>query len=256
VIAIAFIIYFVPRKESKDAFPVVATSTPSSLEQKMVVVPKTIKEESREGNYVINVTYPQLTGLSRSDAEIKINKNIKAKIDLVIKDFKTSNNDAIDPLPGAGASTFDATYSVQANNTIPNVVSMRLVESFFDSGAAHPGHFIDTLNYNTSTGDVISLDDLFSGTTYLERLSAYTRSELKKKIGGDESASSQIETGTTPDEQNFLTFILADTGLIVVFQEYQVAAYAAGVQEILVPYSELMDIIDPNGPLGFILERQ
>lgn len=254
VVLIILIIVLVPRKPKEEEVPLVATTTPSSLEQKMVVAPKKIIEESKSLNYEIDVVYPQVTGLTRSDAEIKINKDIKARIDAVVRDFKKFNNDAVDVLPGAGPRTLDITYTVQANNTIPNLVSIKLVESFFESGAAHPNHFVDTLNYNTSTGAVVSLETVFNGS-YLDRLSTYTRSQLEKKIGGDENLYPQITAGTTPDVENFSTYIFSDTGLIVVFQEYQVAAYAAGVQEILVPYSELRDIINPSGILGFILSR-
>lgn len=255
IIVIAIMFFFT--KEKKGDTPVInSTSTPPTLEQKMVVTSKTIKEDNKTAGYVVNVTYPQVSGLSHSDAEIKINKSIAAKVNLLVNDFKKSNNDVRDPLPGAGPSTVDVSYNVQSNNTIPNLVSIKLVESFFESGAAHPGHYIDTLNYNTSTGAEISLGDVFSnGAAYLNRLSEYTRVELQKKIGDNENLYPQITSGTEPVEENFATFIFADTGLLVVFQEYQVAAYAAGVQEILVPYSELKDILDQNGPLAFIFNR-
>lgn len=253
VLIIIFVLIFLfTRGGNKAESPLVSTSTPSTLEQKMLVVPKTIKEENKVEGYVINITYPQVTGLAHSDAEIKINKNIKAKIDATVRDFQKSNNGVREPLPGADPSTLDIAYTVQSNTTIPNLVSIRMTESFFESGAAHPGQYIETLNYNTSTGVEISLEDIFVGSTYLQRLSSYTRDVLEKKIGNDENLYPQINSGTEPVEDNFATFIFADTGLIVVFQEYQVAAYAAGVQEVLIPYSELKDILNQKGPLAHL----
>lgn len=254
IIAVAtiLVIKFGPQKDEEPAAPIIATTTPPTLEQKMVMTTKTIREENKAGGYTLEVKYPQVSGLTRSDAEIKINKTIGGKINDVISDFKKSNNDVRDPLPGAGPSTLDITYSAQSNMTIPNLLSVRLIESFFESGAAHPGHYIETLNFNTSTGAEITLDDVFSSSDYLQRLSTYTRAEMQKKIGSNEDLYPQITSGTTPNEENFASFLFSDTGLIIVFQEYQVASYAAGVQEVLVPYSEIKDIIDQNGPLAFL----
>jgi hypothetical protein len=39
-------------------------------------------------------------------------------------------------------------------------------------------------------------------------------------------------------------------GLWITFDPYQVAAYAAGPQTVLVPYSALKDIIKPDGPVA------
>ncbi|MES3005918.1 MAG: DUF3298 domain-containing protein [Patescibacteria group bacterium] len=252
VIAIILVIVFVPKTKEQSQTDEVATTTPPTLEQKMVVTSKIIKDENSKAGYSINVIYPQLSGLTRSDAQIKINKSISTNINELISDFKKSNNDVSDSLPGSGLSTLDVTYSIQPNTTIPNLISIRLIESFFESGAAHPGHFIETLNYNTSTGMEVTLDDVFSSSDYLQRISSYTRAELQKKIGSDENIYPQITSGTTPDKENFSSFMFADTGLIIIFQEYQVAAYAAGVQEVFVHYSAIRDIIDQNGPLSFL----
>jgi uncharacterized membrane protein YdfJ with MMPL/SSD domain len=251
IVAVILVIIFVPHAKKQSVTTEVSSTTPPTLEQKMVVVSKTIKDEDKKAGYAINVTFPQVSGLTHSDAQIKINKAISAIVDAAIKDFKKSNAQ-VERLPGSDVSTLDIGYSIQPNTTLPNIISMRLSESFFESGAAHPGQYVQTLNYNTSTGAEITLDDIFSSSDYLDRLSTYARSELKKKSGSDEGLNSQIDAGTTPDKDNFASFIIADTGLIIVFQEYQVASYAAGVQEVLVPYSSIKDIIDQNGPLAFI----
>ena len=42
----------------------------------------------------------------------------------------------------------------------------------------------------------------------------------------------------------------AIAGLLITFDEYQVAPYVFGQQTETVPYSELKSMIDPHGPLG------
>ncbi len=59
-----------------------------------------------------------------------------------------------------------------------------------------------------------------------------------------------FETGAAPDELNYRNWSLTDAGLLISFDPYQVGPYAAGPQEIAVPYADLAVIIDPAGPAG------
>jgi len=43
-------------------------------------------------------------------------------------------------------------------------------------------------------------------------------------------------------------------GLLITFDTYQVAPGAAGPQKIVVPYSELTAVIDPQGPLAAVMK--
>ena len=43
---------------------------------------------------------------------------------------------------------------------------------------------------------------------------------------------------------------MASNGLLITFDEYQVAPYAAGPQIITVPYFELQILINQKGPLA------
>jgi hypothetical protein len=52
-----------------------------------------------------------------------------------------------------------------------------------------------------------------------------------------------------PTPENYRNWNIATDGLMITFDEYQVAAYAAGPQTVVVPYSELQAVIDPASPL-------
>jgi len=58
------------------------------------------------------------------------------------------------------------------------------------------------------------------------------------------------QSGTEPTADNYAAWTITRKGLYVTFDPYQVAAYAAGPQYILVPYSVLKDIIKPDGPIA------
>lgn len=107
-----------------------------------------------------------------------------------------------------------------------------------DTLGAHGNMYYKTFTFGLKTGKLLSLGDLFSGTTYLNTLSTITRAKLPGEIG-EFTDKKDIEEGTTPQEENFANFYLDTNALVLLFPPYQVAAYAAGPQELKIPKSEL-----------------
>jgi hypothetical protein len=115
-------------------------------------------------------------------------------------------------------------------------------------GGAHPGDHHDVINYDLTQAKILSLGDLFkSGSDYLEVIAGYSIQELKKN---QEILFPNFEASALPTPENYAAWSITPKGLLVIFEEYQVAPYAAGPQYILVPYAALADILDPAGPLG------
>jgi len=52
-----------------------------------------------------------------------------------------------------------------------------------------------------------------------------------------------LESGTRPTLQNFKNFAFGDDGLILFFENYQVAPYFYGSFQVKIPYSKL-DFLD------------
>lgn len=85
------------------------------------------------------------------------------------------------------------------------------------------------------------------GTDYLGLIASYYQDELSRRnIGYD----GLFVSGADPTPENYRNWNITPGGLLISFDPYQVAAYAAGPQEVLIPYAKLSAIIDPNGPLG------
>jgi hypothetical protein len=115
-------------------------------------------------------------------------------------------------------------------------------------GGAHPGDHHDVINYDLTQAKVLGLEDLFKpGSDYLGVIAGYSIQELKKN---QEILFSNFEAGASPEPENYAAWSITPKGLLVIFEEYQVAPYAAGPQYVLVPYPALADILDPSGPLA------
>ena len=120
------------------------------------------------------------------------------------------------------------------------------IVSYF--GGAHPVSYHHELNFDLSAARVLSLEDLFEpGSDYLDVIAGYSIDELSKNR---EILFEDFEQYAAPAPENYSVWTITPGGLLIVFEEYQVAPYAAGPQYVVVPYSELAGMLDPEGPLG------
>jgi hypothetical protein len=54
-------------------------------------------------------------------------------------------------------------------------------------------------------------------------------------------------------EENFRLFGVTTTGLVLRFERYQVGPGAYGAPEAAIPWSSLVGLVDPLGPVGHLL---
>ena len=73
-----------------------------------------------------------------------------------------------------------------------------------------------------------------------------------QRRGGVVANNEIINSGTAPQADNFRVFFPSEAGFKILFNEYQVAPYVAGPQEIVIPYSALKGVINSSGPLRSI----
>ncbi len=166
---------------------------------------------------------------------------------LVLSEIESYRNDmlafASNP-PIANGSSFDLTYSIIGQRA--DIWSIKLEIYFYTDGAAHPGHYSVTVNYDLQNGRELTLDELFlSGSNYLQVISDESKAQLAaREIGFD-----MFATGADPLPENYLRWNLASEGLVITFDEYQVAAYAAGPQVVVVPFSVLQSVINTQSAI-------
>ncbi|HET7144846.1 MAG TPA: RsiV family protein, partial [Anaerolineales bacterium] len=129
-----------------------------------------------------------------------------------------------------------------------DIWSIKFDISFYSDGAAHPGHFSRTLNYDLSNGREITLDELFlSSSNYLQVISDFCKADLSAR----DIAFDSFQTGADPKPENYKNWNLSNEGfLVITFDEYQVAPYAAGPQVVVIAFSTLQSIQNPDGILG------
>ncbi len=222
---------------------ILPTSTATPLYEQVILQTTPWKETGTPFDYTITADVPMLTG--STDPRVQnFNAEMKAKVDDAIATFK-QNLAGLVPTPNSTTSTFELHYSVVSPPG--NLISVRFTIQTYYSGAAHPGDASSTVTYDLEAGKDVSMSDLFvAKADYLTEISKYCIAQLSTRDIGFQG----FELGATATPENYRNWNVTADGLMITFDEYQVAPYAAGPQTVVVPYSELGSLIDPQGPLA------
>lgn len=225
-----------------------ATLTPSPLPPtpQVVLAPVSLSEDNQSPNYKIKASIPTLQGRTEQRI-VEFNTAMTNLVNGEIDKFKKNVSDLPADTTSPGSS-LEVTYALTLQHT--DLWSFKFDFSFYSAGAAHPGLYSITMNYDLGQGKQLTLSDLFlPNSNYLETISSYCIAELSKRDIGFDSFSE----GAAPTPENYRNWNLTTDGLMITFDEYQVAPYAAGPQTVVVPYSELQGMINPQGPLSGLI---
>lgn len=116
------------------------------------------------------------------------------------------------------------------------------------SGAAHGMPYTDFRLYDRETGEELYLDDILASSE--EELNAIVTRMFEDRHGGDEIWEWGLEyisenAGFMEDHHlKAGDYYLTNEGLVYYFGAYEVASYAEGMPEVLIPYDELKWKID------------
>ncbi len=226
---------------------------PISFTGDVELVSKQIKENNKELIYEISAQYPQLTGGNNPNFE-KFNQMARALVTKKVAGFKKdmAAEEGEEPRP-EGSMGSNLTVSFKVNLAQDDLLSIKFDVGSYYQGAAHPNSLSEVLNYDLKNGKQLKLSDLFKpGARYLQAISSYCITELKKQMKAPDGTvdNESIENGGAPAAKNYQSWNITKRGLGINFDAYQVGPYAAGPQFVLVPYSNLKDLINPEGPIA------
>lgn len=207
----------------------------------------------------IAYAYPVFSGIGNAVVEQKINDSIKERI---VSAAQSSRGDVAEVCsPGMEEETsgwvcrfaYDSEYK-SFTQFSDRILSVR-IETYIFTGGAHGDTAVEFINYNLKNGEEIDWKDVFrKDSDYLALMAAYAKAELIKQLLVGEGSMSEedwIERGSAATVENYNSNVgFGEESLLVVFQSYQVAAYAAGQTTVSIPYGELESAIDRQGLLG------
>ena len=228
---------FTPIPTLTPAVPTAPPATPI-LSQLLSMQSIPFSESGVAPVYTVTARIPNLQG--SVDPRVA---NFNAYLDQIVHEeighFKTDVlASALNP-PITGGSSFDLQFAVIGQRA--DIWSIKFDISYYSDGAAHPGHYSRTLNYDLQNGRELTLNELFiAGTNYLLVIS----DECRVQLAARDIAFEMSAAGADPLAENYQRWNLSNDGLIITFDEYQVAAYAAGPQIVTVPFSSLQTVLN------------
>jgi hypothetical protein len=198
--------------------------------------PNTLRIEQQEFRekgltYSIDLLYPEIEG------ETQFNKAVHSIID-PLKKMGAGMPKTREPEPFYDGYVTGTYETARLEN---GIISILFKFSNYYPGAAHPWGTMASANYDTNTHRIISLSDLFrTGSPYLSKLSEIS---IRKLESSEYADSFTIRKGAGPHMRNFSVFTLTNATLVLHFQQYQVAAGAAGDLEVSIPFEELTPLL-------------
>lgn len=195
----------------------------------------------------IEAVYPVLHG----DGPVvkTANGEIRALVETLVHTFRGQASEyAAGPGP-AGGDWEGPDWSLTIDYDHPHQTHRYLAIPFSGyeyTGGAHGMPLILPLVIELSSGQRVPPEGLFvPGSNWLERLSQRCLAELQGRdlLGADDQ---WLREGTAPKLENYGLLFPGPDGLRVSFAPYAVAPYAAGIQEVLIPYPELAGLLDPR----------
>jgi hypothetical protein len=247
-----------PQSDKQTAFSL--HEEPIQFSGEVEIVAKRITENNKKLKYEIDAEYPQLTGSTEPNFE-KFNQAARALVTRKVVDFRkemapepgesTGEEPSAEPTPEVTGSDLGIGYTIALAKD--DLISIEFGVGSYYSGAAHPNSHSEVLNFDLKNGKPIRLADLFKpGSKYLQAISAYAIQDLKKQSKDKDGMLDDdwIQRGAGANADNYQSWTIGKKGLGINFDAYQVGPYAAGPQQVLVPYSVLKDLIKTDGPLA------
>jgi hypothetical protein len=236
-----------PDPTAAPTFTSVPTAVPvPTFLSSSLKVESTPFSETKDGPvYTITAQTPQLQG--SDDPRVtafnaRASELVKNEVDRFRQDILT--NQPVKPF--AAGSSLDMKYELIGQRG--DVWSIKFDVYYNYDGAAHPGSYSITMNYDLAQGRELALDDLFlHGVNHLGTIADYCKAELSKRdIGFTDPI---FQTGADPLPDNYRKWNLSNDGLVITFDEYQVAPHAAGPQTVVIPYSKIIQMAGPGSAL-------
>lgn len=204
------------------------------------VYDETKKTCTIEGGYSIKIDYPLSLTENSAFVEKLVDKFLTDTRQGFIKQYTDVNKDNPDFRPWA----LEITYKTD-DPFSKDILTLRFL-TYEYTGGAHGLSIVSSYILDLANNKEITFNDLFvANSKPLEKLAPLAAAALAQQLGPDADPK-WISDGTAPKAENYTAYALTGKGLVLIFQQYQVAPYAAGIQEVTVPFSQLQGVLKPE----------
>ncbi len=231
---------------------------------KKTVYLSTKKELLTQGEAMLEIAYPQFKNVGSEQATATLNNMIKTMIDTTISRFKNQSqgidasvnektdtvlvdkNDVATYKDNAGMVGRSLIIAYEINHQAPDYVEIEFGFNEF-TGGAHGLPYTVMLHYDATSSKDLTIKDLFTeNTDYLAQVSKLSAENLTARMEEIGTSPEAIGSGTAPQEINFKNFSVKNDSLVLFFDSYAVAPYAAGPQVVKIHLPKLESILNKS----------
>ncbi len=190
-----------------------------------------VKEVKYKPSKYVTVYYPVINGLKSKEAEKKINEKLH---ELFIDHRKNITKE--DQL------SVEDSFTAKLQNQL---LVINQTGYDYPFGAAHGMPINNYYYFNIKTGELYTLKDLFEkDRDYVSAINEIIKGMIKKEEKNEGSMFFPDSFITILEDHNFY---LTEEGLVIYFYPYDIAPYAAGFPEFIIPFDRLNNIINKQG---------
>jgi hypothetical protein len=230
---------------------VVPTDTPapraSLSDHQPRFVHSVIKDSDPGGAWSVYFSYPAFV-TNETPWAIQIDTDIRA--DLNARAGQWESGPASQRWLKGRTNTFTGSFNTEMVS--PAIASW----TYFvvdDSSARGPETTVETLNFDLSTGQRLTLDDVFiDATSAVSVISGLAPGLLRPQLGAA-YVESVVDEGTSPLLSNYNNWAVTRTGLRITFNQHQVVSNGSALPSIVVPWSALRSIMNTTGPVADLI---
>ena len=212
------------------------------------------------------IEYPIVTGPVDQKIVEKINQSIRADIlDKALGRQVSSFDQMMSDLSGSYDSLiidfedYQQSWLVEINSDIlyqqANFISVAST-IFTYTGGAHPNNSQVYRSYDLNTGKSIDLKDLLeTGFESVLNDAAEIEFRMQKEIPPNqslESAGYWIENDAFAVNDNFA---IINQSLMFYYNPYEIGPYSLGATELELKLTDYVELIDPNGAIGYLKKK-
>lgn len=239
--------------QSSDAYHLYSNVTSTHAIEgnpKLVMFTQT-QEWDTPSKTTIEINYPYLP--ESTDNAFAYNNYVRDLVSEEVTSFLSQLPDSV----SEDWSDMPNELSVSGNvlTMTPIFISADFAVSPYFAGAAHPGLYYRTVNFDLSNQTDLGQADMFNNPAtdlaavqgaVVPRLVTFLNDSVDDTSPPFTTDEEWIQIGTAPSSTNYLNLALTSEGLRAQFDPYQVAAYAMGAPYVTVPYSELSAVLKPG----------
>ena len=143
----------------------------------------------------------------------------------------------------------DSTEDIDVTTTVQKVTAYRITLSTtnysYGHGAAHGNYGISTAHFLIAEKRPLLASDIFAKKGWEKVLGKLLVERTKAQLGDNYFNDSEADIPSWAADPGRWDF--SQDGLVIQFQPYEVAAYAAGAVTVTIPWDDLRDLLAENG---------